>query len=810
MAKMVGIDLGTTNSVVAIVDGPQARVLENRDNQPQTRSVVGLRKRKGKEQDPELLLGDVALDNWRMAPRDTIISIKRLMGRAVADPDVQKVRKSCEYEIVEPSDGTKESVRVVMGGKEYSPIDISAMILQKLKDDAEYRLQEGITHAVITVPAYFSQKQKRATREAGLKAGLKVIRVLDEPTAAAVAFGVEGGVSAEPKAIVVYDLGGGTFDISILLWAGNTFAPLNLDGDMWLGGDNFDQVLVDHVVAYVKEEFDVDPATNWQFMVDLRKAAKATKERLSSARSADLIVSSSLKDKEGEPVDVVMEITREEYERMIEPLVTKAIKIVEKALKKADLTPAQIDYVLMAGNATCIPLVQQSMEKMFGEAKISRKVHPKQCVALGAAIVAARIGERIVCQSPDPADPKRECGHVNKTEATICEKCSAALALESKEDRTADKVLQIGSVAPYPYGVQIAGDKFSIFVQKNDPVPTQEIKTQTLHTQAPNQRMVAIPVYGGENAEKASANERQGEAFCILPSGLPKGTPIRIKIWLDSDGVFDLSAVLEDGTDMHPWVVQGDKDKKAVEAVEKVEVALAEKADSMKPDQYVVLDAARQAAFEELRKKNYEGAVEHARHAEEMVDKIRAEEVGGIRLKADRLIGYAEFVVHEFGWALAPDKVYQLNRAVEEVRQAIGSGDAQAINDKVTALDQETDKVPDVVKVLIGIRGAIGRIRLADPVKAQSLAEELGEIEEGLKRGDKTAFDKLDKVCGEVTGAIEAAEDVLTSSGSQKCPVCGEETKGKRVCANGHDQWLLEQKDGRSSGNISSSGTIRT
>ena len=446
MAKMIGIDLGTTNSVAAIVDGPAPRVLDNKEARTQTRSVVGLKKPKARkaEEGGEILVGEIALDNWPFMPADTIISIKRLMGRGSADPEVQKVRERVLYQVVEPSGGTKDGVRVIMGGKQYSPIDVSAMILKKIKEDAEFRLGEEVSHAVITVPAYFSQIQREATRKAGLKAGMKVIKILDEPTAAAIAFGMDTG-DGTPKTVLVYDLGGGTFDISVLMWAGNVFAPLNLEGDMWLGGDDLDQVLVDHALRHVREEYGVDPTnqpdqSDLRFLAELKKAAQAAKERLSSTRSVTLIVANLLMDDDKNLISVELDITREEFERMILPLVGsykecvcgepnhptnsacakcgkslrasavkegKAVRLVHKAIRNAKLSPEQIDYVLMAGNSTTVPLVQQVLEDLFGPEKILRKVHPKHSVAMGAAIVAAMIGNRVVCQAPDPSDSKR-------------------------------------------------------------------------------------------------------------------------------------------------------------------------------------------------------------------------------------------------------------------------------------------------------------------------------------------------------------------------------------------------------------------
>ncbi len=329
---------------------------------------------------------------------------------------------------------------------------------------------------------------------------------------------------------------------------------------MWLGGDNFDQALVDHTLKYIKKEYGLDPTGNMRFMVALRRAAQTTKERLTAAKSADLIVE-GLKDEDGDSIDVVLEITQSEFEDMIRPLVQRTVALTEEALRKSGLTPDQIDGVLMAGNATAMPLVQQAMEKMFGKNKVLRNVHPKHSVALGAAIVAARIGERIVCQAIDPSDPKgkRECGTVNKEGDTHCKECGAPLAAEAAEvegDALAGNII-IGGIAPFHYGIQTTGDKFNVFINKGDPYPTENPQAQLFYTRVPNQRMISIPVYGGTHLDKASANEKQGHVFAILPPGLPQDTPIRIKIWLNSDQIFDLSANLEDGTDLRPLATPG-------------------------------------------------------------------------------------------------------------------------------------------------------------------------------------------------------------------------------------------------------------
>jgi len=385
----IGIDLGLNHSVVAVLDAVPRVLPSNPEGKMMTRSCVGVKKRKNAAT-AEILVGDVSYDNLPLSPRDTIFLFRNLMGRSVNDPEVKRIQASMPYKIVPPSDGTNDSVRVVMGGKEYSPVEISAMILKKLKTDAEFRLGEPVTHAVITVPAYFNQIQCAATREAAELAGLKVIRLLDEPSAAAIAYGINSPASVEPKIILVYDLGGGSFDVSILVYSSVDIVPLNIEGVMWLGGDNFDQKIIDRVVEYIKEEYGVNPTTDDRFMAKLRREAQIGKERLSTSRSAAIIITTMLKDRDDDTIDIDYEITQEEYAIMVAPLIAQTITIVKIALKYAHLNPEEIDEVLMAGNASRSPLVQRALETLFGPEKVKSNNLGKYSVAKGAAICAAR------------------------------------------------------------------------------------------------------------------------------------------------------------------------------------------------------------------------------------------------------------------------------------------------------------------------------------------------------------------------------------------------------------------------------------
>jgi len=816
IGKKVGIDLGTTNSVVAIMQGPDPEILYSREGQPQIRSAVSLRERKGRggEVRRQVLVGDPAIGNWEYAPEDTIVSIKRLMGLGVEHPEVQRVKDWFYYKVVEPSEGTKDSVRVVMGGQEYSPVDISAMILRKLKEDAEYSLGEEVTHAVITVPAYFSQAQKAATRMAGLKAGLKVIKILDEPTAAAMSYGLDETEDAEPKNVLVYDLGGGTFDISVLLMCGPMFVTLNKEGDMWLGGDNFDQAVVEYAVEVIREEYGTDPSSDKKFMVALRRAAQKARESLSAAKWADLELAGRLKDKEGFVIDVFVEITREKYEELIRPLVERSLRLVDRAMENAKLTVDDVDYVLMTGNATITPLVQQMMEDKFGPDRVLRKKHPKLCVAEGAAIVA-KLLVSTVCH---------DCGHPNDEDAEECAECGTPLQLRDKvicrhcefPNESGAQVcamcsnpLQefvLGGISSRHYGVELARDAFSVFIEKNDEIPTEDARWKTFYTQVPDQRVICIPVWGGDDLEKASANQKQGEVFAILPSGLATGSGVRVSLSLDSDEIFRLAARLEDGTDLQPWVIKGEADQKAIEALDGIERDLGELGGALSQSERQAIEEQREQVLRHLQEGNYKDAQEGVEQLGQLVTALKRPEAGpgSLEEKAQGLIGYTEFVLREFSWAIGAEQAYELTSLVAKTRQALEAGDAQALQQAFTALDQATDRLPDAIRVLVGIRGAImARIQPVEPERAAELQKMLAETEEAFQKNPILGRLGLVRLAASVAEALKEIESKALRGVA--CPACGHDLPpGARFCPECKaDTWMLGEQRVRTSGKIS-------
>src|SRR5712672_2650601 len=374
MAKVIGIDLGTTNSVMAVMEAGEPTVLENSEGSRLTPSVVAITK------SGERLVGQVAKRQAVTNPENTIFSIKRLMGRKYDDPEVQRTMKSVPYKITRAANG---DVRVVMGGREYSPPEVSAMILQKLKADAEAKLGEKITQAVITVPAYFNDTQRQATKDAGKIAGLEVLRIINEPTAASLAYGLD---KKKDETIAVYDLGGGTFDISILQLGEGVFEVKATNGDTHLGGDDFDQRIIDWLADEFRKEQGIDLRQDRMAIQRLKEGAEKAKKELSSSMQTEINLPFITADASG-PKHLTMTLSRSKLEQLVEDLIEKSRIPVTKALSDADVRPADVNEVVLVGGQTRMPSVQTLVKRIFDH-EPNRGVNPDEVVAVGAAIQA--------------------------------------------------------------------------------------------------------------------------------------------------------------------------------------------------------------------------------------------------------------------------------------------------------------------------------------------------------------------------------------------------------------------------------------
>jgi molecular chaperone DnaK len=479
--KIIGIDLGTTNSVVAVMEGKEPKVIANKEGNRLTPSVVAFND-KG-----ETLVGDIARRQAVTNPKRTIYSIKRFMGRR--HNEVAGEEKMVPYEVV---GGPEDYVKVKAGDQTFTPPEVSAKVLRSLKESAEAYLGHKVNKAVITVPAYFNDAQRQATKDAGQIAGLEVMRIINEPTAAALAYGLEK--KAQEK-IVVFDLGGGTFDVSVLEVADGVFRVISTNGDTHLGGDDFDQTLINHVADQFKKEQGIDLRKDTMALQRLQEACEKAKKELSSAQSTDINLPFITADASG-PKHLQVTITRAQFEQMCDSLVERCRGPVVQALKDAKLDPKDIDEVVLVGGSTRIPKVQELVKKLFSK-EPHKGVNPDEVVALGAAIQGGVLG-----------------GDVQDV-----------LLLD---------------VTPLSLGIETEGGLFTKLVERNTTVPTE--RKQVFSTAADNQTAVTVSVYQGERP-MAKDNRLLGQFNLEGIPPAPRGTPqIEVKFDIDANGILSVSA----------------------------------------------------------------------------------------------------------------------------------------------------------------------------------------------------------------------------------------------------------------------------
>ena len=604
MAKVIGIDLGTTNSCVAVMEGGKPKVIENVEGTRTTPSIVAFAK------DGERLIGQPAKRQAVTNPENTIFAVKRLIGRRFDDPMTKKDMELVPYNIVKGANG---DAWVRAGGEDYSPSQISAFILQKMKETAESYLGEKVEQAVITVPAYFNDAQRQATKDAGKIAGLEVLRIINEPTAAALAYGLD---KSENKTIAVYDLGGGTFDISVLEVGDGVFEVKSTNGDTFLGGEDFDSKIVEYLADGFKKDESIDLRGDKLALQRLKEAAEKAKIELSSAQSTEVNLPFITADANG-PKHLVKTITRADLEKLVEELIKRTLEPCKKAIKDAGVSASDIDEVVLVGGMTRMPRVREVVKDFFGK-EPHTGVNPDEVVAIGAAIQAGVLQGDV-------------------------------------------KDVLLLDVTPLSLGIETLGGVFTRMIDRNTTIPTK--KSQVYSTADDNQSAVTIRVFQGER-EMAADNKMLGQFDLVGIPPAPRGVPqIEVTFDIDANGIVNVSAK-DKGTGKEQQIkIQASGGLSDADIDQMVKDA----------EQFAEEDKKRREAAEA--KNNAESLIHTTeRQLEEHGDKVDA----GLKSEIEAAVAEAKTAVEGGDAAAMTEKAQALAQVAMKLGQAIYEKEQQA------------------------------------------------------------------------------------------------------------------------------------
>ena len=659
MKKSIGIDLGTTNSVIAFKD-TSVRIVRNKDNEELTRSCVGLL-------NDEIVVGSIAYRLIERDPINTILSVKRLMGGAIKDKMVQDMIKSKYYSfgITELKGGTDDAVAVVLGGNQYMPEQISAEILKKLKADAEEKLGDQVTHAVITVPAYFTERQKNATRRAAEMAGLKVKKILAEPTAAALAYGIDNLKPGEPKTVLIYDFGGGTFDLSILNIADGQYMEAGTGGDRWLGGDDLDRKLQEIIEAKVCSLYNINklqPLVNkltvrnkYRFEGQMRFQTEMAKISLSSTNKARILIDNLLEDENGDIIDIDVTITREEFEDSIKPFVQRTIDLIEQLLKEVGYDMSMIDSILLVGGSSCIPLVKKMLSDKYGNNKIKVSEKPMLSIAEGAGVLAHRLG--------DEYEPV--IGDVSAIE-------------------------DISYSTNHNYFIEIHDNgeiRKELIIEKQSTLPAD--KTKIFKTLTANQKIAKVAIYADVEDGR---DELQFLGYYPIEENLPLATELVFEFHLDLNESFKIYVYPRTDKTKKKEIIlgRGGADHKALKTIDElVEKAVKEFKTVQGEDDLIQFITNKISEINKVGSQNINENKWHEIYytTTEKFEEIKANEVGSS--DSDRELYRAKRLLVEFGELINP---FDRNSIIQLIKSIESSDDHNEKDELIKKLEEKTDE----------------------------------------------------------------------------------------------------------------------
>ncbi|MDM8542193.1 Hsp70 family protein [Desulfococcaceae bacterium HSG9] len=762
MAKSIGIDLGTTNSVAAIKK-ITTEVLKNSEGGLITPSCVTLKKKKFPFAKPEFVVGRNALEWMKQDPINTIVAVKRLMGRSYRDTDVQKIiqDKRLRYLIQRHSKGTENSLAILLAGKEYTPDEISSKILEKIRRDVEKSEGDDVEYAVITVPAYFNDKQKHATRTAAALTGLKVQRLLPEPTAAAISFGVGNIKDDDAKTVLVFDFGGGTFDISVLTISGGQFIEQGKGGDMWLGGEDIDQDLADYVLKETAKEYEIEDISAFienqdalakkqgqrnQFLAELKTQVEKAKIRLSAENEAFVEILGLLVDNDGDRIDVDVEISRKQFETLIAPMIAKTVELTRRVLDGIHFTPDLIDNVLLVGGSSNIPAVVKAMQELFGANKVHQHERPMLAVSEGAAILSHRLADTYEC-------PK--CGLEVSQSDINCSNCEFDL----DKYKIDTGVLDIVHSAAHDYFICLENNEKFLFVEKNTPLPFT--KSETFRLVNPEQRLIHMKFINTVN----EVEESIGDLWLGIDSEYeeddePKAPgQVEITLNIDENNIIEVNAQLKTDTDnaetqsesqMTRTLSRGKADEKLFLELEKV----ITDANEAKYNKYVMLDLLYRslAAVRDINM-----VIDPAKETvDESLYKRASLKIDKAQKMADQdessmpAIFYAESLLDSFGSLISHKERKKIRKKMAYLKDMDENGNYQ---ENVDALNDFRDSVNELggVNTLMQVRKAGDICMQTDPGKANKYYRCIDDFIALFKKGEvDQASEKLRDIIPEV------------------------------------------------------------